>query len=214
MKNEVLMKLSCKLKFERHKYFHLIKQPLITLDLKYFIIETTLRYLKSILQSRSSLLPSFCRYMWLPSSGEPRSSELAHNGTPPFSSSLQPVLLFNFYVGSYKIFQPHLCVFTLNGFVGNGFNDGVNEQMYDWMSEEWMNKWVNEWSDEWVNEQRFRSKFLWRFCSCKRSLWRIACYSFFAFLPLPCYQRMLSDWVLYLFRFFSHRCTGLCAVIM
>ena len=54
------MRSSRKLKFERRKRFHLIKQPLITLDLKYLMIQTKLRYLKSILQSRSSLLPSYC----------------------------------------------------------------------------------------------------------------------------------------------------------
>ena len=60
MKNEVLMRSSRKLKFERRKHFHSIKQLLITLDLKYFMIQRKLRYLKSILQSRSSLLPSYC----------------------------------------------------------------------------------------------------------------------------------------------------------
>ena len=55
------MRSSCKLKFERRKHFHSIKQLLITLNLEYFMIQTKLRYLKSNLQSRSSLLPSYCR---------------------------------------------------------------------------------------------------------------------------------------------------------
>ena len=38
-----------------------IEQPLISIDLKFFINQMKLRYLKSILQSRSSLLPSYCR---------------------------------------------------------------------------------------------------------------------------------------------------------
>ena len=49
MKNKILMRSSRKLKFERHKYFHSVRQPLFSLDLKYFIIEIKLRYLKSIL---------------------------------------------------------------------------------------------------------------------------------------------------------------------
>ena len=58
------MRSSRKLKFERCKHFHSKKQPLITLDLKYFMIQTKLRYLKSILQSRPSLLPSYCISYW------------------------------------------------------------------------------------------------------------------------------------------------------
>ena len=54
------MRSSRKLKFERCKHFHSIEQPLISLDLKFFMIQIKLRYLKSILQSRSSLLPSHC----------------------------------------------------------------------------------------------------------------------------------------------------------
>ena len=60
MKNEVLMKSSHKLKNERSKYIQAIEQPLISIDLKFFINQMKLRYLKSILQSRSSLLPSYC----------------------------------------------------------------------------------------------------------------------------------------------------------
>ena len=59
-KNEVLMRASHKLRFKRRKCIHSIKQPLISLDLKYFMIQMKLGYLKSILQSRSSLLPSYC----------------------------------------------------------------------------------------------------------------------------------------------------------
>ena len=54
------MRLICKLKFERCKHFHSIKQPLISLNLKYFMIQIRLRYPKSILQSRSPLLLSYC----------------------------------------------------------------------------------------------------------------------------------------------------------
>ena len=60
MKNEVLMRSSHKLRFKRRKCIHSIEQPLISLDFKYFIIQMKLGYLKSILQSRSSLLPSYC----------------------------------------------------------------------------------------------------------------------------------------------------------
>ena len=56
------MRSSRNFKFERRKHFHSIKQPLINLDLKYFMIQMKLRYLKSILQSRSSLLLSYCSY--------------------------------------------------------------------------------------------------------------------------------------------------------
>ena len=56
------MRSNHKLKFKRRKYIHSIEQPLISLDLKYFMIQMKLRYLKSILQSRSSLLPSYCTY--------------------------------------------------------------------------------------------------------------------------------------------------------
>ena len=55
------MSSSRKLKFVRRKHFHSIEQPLISLDLKYFTIQIKLGYLKSILQSRSSLLPSYCK---------------------------------------------------------------------------------------------------------------------------------------------------------
>ena len=54
------MRSSRKVKFERCKHFHSIEQSLISLDLKYFMIQIKSRYLKSILQSRSSLLPSYC----------------------------------------------------------------------------------------------------------------------------------------------------------
>ena len=54
------MKSSHKLKNERSKYIQAIEQPLISIDLKFFINQMKLRYLKSILQSRSSLLPSYC----------------------------------------------------------------------------------------------------------------------------------------------------------
>ena len=60
LKNEVLMRSSHKLRFKRRKYIHSIEQPLISVDLKYFMIQMKLRFLKSILQSRSSLLPSYC----------------------------------------------------------------------------------------------------------------------------------------------------------
>ena len=60
MKNEVLIRSSHKLRFKRHKCIHSIEQPLISLDLKDFMIQLKLGYLKSILQSRSSLLPSYC----------------------------------------------------------------------------------------------------------------------------------------------------------
>ena len=61
-KNVVLIKSSRKLKFEGCKHFHSKKQLLITLDLKYFIIQTKLKYLKSIIQSRSLLLPTYCTW--------------------------------------------------------------------------------------------------------------------------------------------------------
>ena len=51
-----------KLKFKRRKYIHSIKQS-INLDLKYFMIK--LRYLKSILQTRSSLLPTYCIFSFI-----------------------------------------------------------------------------------------------------------------------------------------------------
>ena len=54
------MKSSHKLKFEICKHIHSIEQPLITIDLKFFMNQMKLRYLKSILQSRLSLLPSYC----------------------------------------------------------------------------------------------------------------------------------------------------------
>ena len=54
------MRSSRKLKFKRRKHFHSIEQPLINLNLKYPKIQMKLRYLKPILQSRSSLLPSYC----------------------------------------------------------------------------------------------------------------------------------------------------------
>ena len=54
------MTSSRKSKFERCKHFHSMKQPLISLNLKYFIIQIKFKYLKSILQSRSSSLPSYC----------------------------------------------------------------------------------------------------------------------------------------------------------
>ena len=54
------MRSSHKLKFKRRKCIHSIEQPLISLDLKCFTIQMKLRYLKSILLSRSSLLPSYC----------------------------------------------------------------------------------------------------------------------------------------------------------
>ena len=60
LKNEVLMRSSHKLRFKRRKCIHSIEQPLISLDLKYFMKQIKLGYLKSILQSRSSLLPSYC----------------------------------------------------------------------------------------------------------------------------------------------------------
>ena len=63
LKNEVLIRSSHKLRFKRRKCIHSIEQPLISLDLKYFMIQMKLEYLKSILQSRSSLLPSFCTYL-------------------------------------------------------------------------------------------------------------------------------------------------------
>ena len=47
-----------KLKNERNKHI----QHLISIDLNFFINQIKLRYLKSILQSRSSLLPSYCRW--------------------------------------------------------------------------------------------------------------------------------------------------------
>ena len=62
LKNEVLIRSSRKLEFERRIYIHSIEQPLITLNLKYFVIQMKLRYLKSFLQSRLSLLPSYCMY--------------------------------------------------------------------------------------------------------------------------------------------------------
>ena len=62
LKNEVLMRSSHKLRFKRRKCIHSIEQPLISLDLKYFMIQMKLGYLKSILQSRSSLLPSYCTF--------------------------------------------------------------------------------------------------------------------------------------------------------
>ena len=48
-KNKVLMRSSHKLRFERRKYIHSIEQPLISLDLKYFMIKVKLRYLRYIL---------------------------------------------------------------------------------------------------------------------------------------------------------------------
>ena len=60
LKNEVLMKSSHKLKNQRSEHIQAIEQPLISLDLKFFIKQMKLRYLKSFLQSRSSLLPSYC----------------------------------------------------------------------------------------------------------------------------------------------------------
>ena len=61
MKNEVLMKSSHKLKNERSKHIQAIEQPLININLNFFINQMKLRYLKSILQSRSSLPPSYCK---------------------------------------------------------------------------------------------------------------------------------------------------------
>ena len=61
LKNKVLMRSSHELKFKRRKYIHSIEQPLISLDLKYSMIQIKLEYLKSILQSRSSLLLSYCK---------------------------------------------------------------------------------------------------------------------------------------------------------
>ena len=55
------MMSSHKLKYERSQYIQAIEQFLINLNLKYFMIQIRLGYLKSILQSRSSLLPSYCR---------------------------------------------------------------------------------------------------------------------------------------------------------
>ena len=52
------MKPSHKLKIE--KYIQAIKQPFISINLNFFAHHTKLRYLKSILQFRSSLLPSYC----------------------------------------------------------------------------------------------------------------------------------------------------------
>ena len=60
LKNEVLMRSSHKLKFKRRKCVRSIEQPFISLDLKYYMVQIKLGYLKSILQSRSSLLPSYC----------------------------------------------------------------------------------------------------------------------------------------------------------
>ena len=60
LKNEVLMRSSHKLKFKRRKCIYTIKQRLINLNLKYLVIQIKLEYLKSILHSRSSLLPSYC----------------------------------------------------------------------------------------------------------------------------------------------------------
>jgi len=59
LKNEVLVRSSHKLRFKRRECIHSKKQPLISLNLKYFMIQMKLGYLKSILQSRSSLLPSY-----------------------------------------------------------------------------------------------------------------------------------------------------------
>ena len=56
------MRSSRKLKFERRKHFHSIEQPLINLNLEYSMIQIKLGYLKSIPQSRSSLLPSYCSF--------------------------------------------------------------------------------------------------------------------------------------------------------
>ena len=44
------MRSSHKLKFEKRKCIHSIEQPLIGLDLKYFMIQIIIRYLKSILE--------------------------------------------------------------------------------------------------------------------------------------------------------------------
>ena len=60
LKKKVLMRSSHKLRFKRRKCIHSIEQPSISLDLKYFMIKMKLWYLKSILQFRSSLLPSYC----------------------------------------------------------------------------------------------------------------------------------------------------------
>ena len=54
------MKSSHKLKNERNQYIQAIKQPLISIDLNFFINQIKLRNSKAILQSRSSLLPSYC----------------------------------------------------------------------------------------------------------------------------------------------------------
>ena len=79
MKNEVLMRSSRNLKFERCRHFHSIEQPLINLDLKYFILQIKLRYLKSILQTKFSLnylklnfaVSRLCSYLVLPCSSVP-----------------------------------------------------------------------------------------------------------------------------------------------
>ena len=65
LRNEVLTKSSHKLKNERNKYIQAIEQHLISIDLNFFINQMKLRYLKSILQSRSSLLPSYCMLLLL-----------------------------------------------------------------------------------------------------------------------------------------------------
>ena len=56
------MKSNHKLKSEKSKHIQAIKQPVISIDLNFFFInQIKLKYLKSILQSRSSLLPPYCR---------------------------------------------------------------------------------------------------------------------------------------------------------
>ena len=59
------MKSSHKLKNQKSEHIQAIEQPLISLDLKFFIKQMKLRYLKSFLQSRSSLLPSYCNKIFV-----------------------------------------------------------------------------------------------------------------------------------------------------
>ena len=58
-----MMMSNHKLKNEKSLYIQAIEQLLININLNYFTYKIRLRYQKSILQSRSSFLPSYCILM-------------------------------------------------------------------------------------------------------------------------------------------------------
>ena len=69
------MKSSHKVKNKRIQHIQAIEQPLINIDLNFFIYQIKLRYLKSILHSKLSLLQSYCTTQLIISNNSCRNSK-------------------------------------------------------------------------------------------------------------------------------------------